>query len=137
MLMKHHLLLLLLAFVLSLPLAAQTTASAADNAAAFIGKWAGTYDGAASGKCEMNILRKADGQYEGSIVVIPVDESRYTIQFKTLIIEGNKLKASYNEPGENTPISLEGTLSGDTLKGTYQTNNGEATGTWTMAHQNK
>ncbi|GAA4460001.1 hypothetical protein GCM10023189_34460 [Nibrella saemangeumensis] len=85
----------------------------------------------------MQITRNADGKYEGTITVIPGEEARYNIKFKTLTLDGNKLKAAYNEPGEGTPISMEGTLTGTTVKGTYDANGGEATGTWTMTQQLK
>ncbi|GAA4397264.1 hypothetical protein GCM10023187_06460 [Nibrella viscosa] len=135
---KHCLLLFLLSFAVVLSAAAQTSLSTTgDNPAAFVGKWAGTYTGASTGKCEMEITRNADGKYDGTITVIPVDESRYNIKFKTLTLEGNKLKATYNEPGEGTPISLEGTLTDTTVKGTYEADGGNATGTWTMTRQPK
>jgi hypothetical protein len=59
----------------------------------------------------------------------------HDVKFKTLTLAKDTLKAGYEVPDDGTPVTLDGTLSGDTIKGTWTA--GESTGTWTVTRQAK
>ncbi|MCY7349465.1 MAG: hypothetical protein LH606_02195, partial [Cytophagaceae bacterium] len=109
---------------------AQNATSPSDSLSAFTGKWVGTFEGASSGQCEM-VLSPADtGKMGGVLTIIPADGNRYPIDFKSVTIQGNQLKLTYNDPSDGDEVSLEGTRESRQLKGTWRAGDGAATGTW-------
>src|SRR5439155_26733801 len=56
----------------------------------FIGTWAGTYDGAGSGKIEMTITKGDGGKLTGKVAVT-TDSGAYTAQLKSLCFDANEM----------------------------------------------
>jgi hypothetical protein len=134
MFLQRLTLLAVLLFVGSLSSQAQTTASSSTD---YIGKWVGTFEGASSGQCELQLARDASGKLTGTVTVIPADGNRYPIDLKTVATEGNTFKAAYNDPGDGDEVTMEATRTADELKGTWSADGGAATGTWQMKRETK
>jgi len=85
----------------------------------FVGTWAGTYDGAGSGKIEMTITKGDGGKLAGKVAAT-TDGGDYTAQFKSLSFDANKMAAKYDFPlDEQAEIVLTATFEATTLKGTW------------------
>lgn len=129
--------LIVLGFIFCFSAYAQSTPSTSDSLTAFTGKWVGTFEGASSGQCEMVLSLADTGKIGGVLTAIPGDGNRYQANFKSVTVQGNQLKAAYDDPGDGDEVSMMATRNGSQLKGTWQAGGGAATGTWTMARQTK
>lgn len=84
-----------------------------------IGTWAGKYTGTSSGSYEMTINRDAEGKLSGSVSPKPDDGDPYTTPFNTIrFADGTVTMTCFDPPG-NVEITVEATLEGSSLKGTY------------------
>jgi hypothetical protein len=63
----------------------------------FVGTWAGTWDGAGTGKIEMALAKDEAGKLSGQVAAT-TDNGDYTAKFKALSIEANKMTAKYDFP---------------------------------------
>ncbi|GAB3490524.1 hypothetical protein GCM10027341_02350 [Spirosoma knui] len=115
---------------------AQTTASTTDSLAAVVGKWTGTFDGASSGKFELVLNKDASNKLGGQIIMLADDGNKYPIDLKTANWRNGKLSASYSDPSGGD-VSFSGTLTDPTLKGSWEANGGQATGTWQLTRAPK
>ena len=84
-----------------------------------IGTWAGKYAGASSGSYEMTINRDAEGKLSGSVSPKPDDGEPYTSPFNSIKFADGKATMTLFDPAGNVEITLEATLEGSSLKGTY------------------
>ena len=126
--------LFLFLFAFAIAARAQTTANAPTD---FTGKWSGTFEGASSGTCALELTRDAAGKLTGTMTVMPDGSSSYPITLKTLSVQGNQFKAAYDEPSNNAEVTMEATRTGDELKGTWQLGGDSASGTWQMKREGK
>lgn len=112
------------------------TRQATPNAdtAKFTGTWSGTFDGGNAGKLVVT-LDAATETPTGTLSATLSEGGGHEVNFKTLTLTKNTLKAGYEVPDDGTYVTLAGTLSGDTIKGTWAA--GEGTGTWTVTRQAK
>jgi len=85
-----------------------------------VGNWAGTYDGAGTGKSTMSIARDAAKKLGGTLQVVPDDGGGYTATFTSIGVDGNAVFMTYDSPVTGGQVQLEGTLDGTTLKGTWK-----------------
>lgn len=116
---------------------AQSNASAPDSSTAFAGKWAGSFEGASSGSCEMALSQDASGKLTGILTIIPGDGNRYPVTFKSVSMQGTTLNAAYDNPSDGDEVTLEGTRTGQVLRGTWKADGGASTGTWQMTREGK
>jgi hypothetical protein len=124
----------LLMFVTSATPAAQGSDSAPSLAQRFGGTWSGAWSGDDSGTFEMTLTPSADGKHMGTLHGTDADGSTFGAEFKALSFEGQKMKASYDEPiGGGAVGTLEGTFDGNTASGTWsyrQASGITTSGTW-------
>ena len=59
--------------------------------------------------------------------------------FKSIVVDGSKVTLAYDSPGDGGAVTLDATLDGTTLKGTWKSVDGSGTvvagGTFTSAKQ--
>jgi hypothetical protein len=97
--------------------AAVAEADASDER--FVGVWAGTWDGAGSGKIEVTVAKDGSGKLTGKVAAT-TEGGDYTAELKTLAFAGNKLTAKYDFPlDDQAEVLLEAAIEGATLKGTW------------------
>ena len=84
-----------------------------------IGTWAGKYTGATSGSYEMTINRDAEGKLSGSVSPKPDDGEPYTTPLNTITFADGKVTMTCFDPPGQVEITVEATLEGSSLKGTY------------------
>ena len=112
-------------FVLALTVAvsglqAQSSSSTADQ---LIGTWSGTYAGDGSGKYTMVLSREA-GKLGGTVDTVADGAGGYKATFKSIVVDGKTAKMAYDEPDNpNLEISLEATVDGASMTGTWKTTN--------------
>ena len=133
--------LLLLAVVCaaSFSLSAQTTNGKASGGEKFSGVWSGTFEGDSSGKFEMTLTPAADGKHTGNLTVTPNDGDSYSVNFKSVVFDGDKVIAKYPAPGDNEVV-MEGTSDGQALSGSWsfrEQDSRTAGGTWKGAKKAK
>jgi len=107
----------------------------ADAPTAYIGKWSGTFEGASSGTCALELTHDATGKFTGTLTVTPDGGSSYPITLKSVSVQGDQFKAAYDEPTNNTEVTMQATRTGDELKGTWQLGGDAANGTWQMKRE--
>jgi hypothetical protein len=84
-----------------------------------IGTWSGKYGGGTTGSYEMTITKAADGKLGGSVSPKPDVGEPYTTPFNSVVFaEGKATLKCFDPPGE-VEITLEATVEGTALKGTY------------------
>jgi hypothetical protein len=110
---------------------AQTTASA--NSQTVTGKWAGSFDGAASGKFELVLNQDSNGKLTGQVIMLTDDGNRYPIDLKTAVWEKEQLSASYADPSDGDEVSFTGKVADSSLKGTWKSDGGQSVGTWQVS----
>jgi hypothetical protein len=111
----------------SLALAASEDASGKSG-----GTWTGTYAGDANGTLVLTLTESAENKLTGSLRVTG-DGGEDTAEFKALTLDAGKLTASFEIPGGGGDVSMEGTVEGDAMAGTWSQRNphgGSASGTW-------
>jgi hypothetical protein len=84
-----------------------------------IGTWAGKYTGTSSGSYEMTINRDAEGKLSGSVSPKPDDGEPYTTPFNTIKFADGKATLTCFDPPGQIEITVEATLEGSSLTGTY------------------
>jgi hypothetical protein len=135
--MRHLMLVFVVALssAIALPSAQGTTASKDP----IVGNWAGTYDGDGAGKFTMSISRDAAKQLGGTLQATSDDGGNFTATFKSIVVDGSKVAMAYDSPGDGAVVTLDATLDGTTLKGTWKSvdssGNVVATGGFTSAKQ--
>lgn len=107
--------------------------STTDSVAVILGRWAGSFDGASSGKLELSI-QQANNQLNGQLTVTITDGERYTTKLKKVTFTRNQFAASYTEPDDGSDITLSGELKGAALTGEWIVNDGQGKGTWQAIH---
>jgi hypothetical protein len=85
----------------------------------WVGAWAGTWTGGSSGSFEMTISKGADGKLGGSITPKPEGGESYTASFKSVALADGKVTMKLANPSDEVEITLEATIDGSALKGTY------------------
>ena len=84
-----------------------------------VGAWAGSWGGGSSGTFEMTITKDADGKLGGSITPKPEGGESYTTSFKSVALADGKVTLKVAIPGDEAEVTVEATLDGSVLKGTY------------------
>jgi hypothetical protein len=84
-----------------------------------VGAWTGSWGGGSSGSFEMTITKDADGKLGGSITPKSEGGKSYTVSFKSVGLAKGKVTLKLVDPSDEAEITLEATLNGPTLKGTY------------------
>jgi len=94
---------------------AQQTASEKN----LVGAWAGTWTGGSNGSFEMTITKDTQGKLGGSVTPKPEGGESYTVSFKSVTLADGKVTMKLSDPSDEAEITLEATLDGSALKGTY------------------
>ncbi|GAB4032483.1 hypothetical protein [Spirosoma jeollabukense] len=114
---------------------AQTSSSKSDTTVA--GKWAGTYSGDASGKFELTLNQAGNKKLTGQVTMIADNGNQQTTDLKTITWQNGQLSATYVDPAENDEVSFTGSYTNSTLKGTWKSDGGQATGTWQLTRSTR
>jgi len=106
------------------------------KADAFLGTWSGSWTGGSDGILELTISKGADGTLGGSITPSPSHGDSFTATFKSVVVEDQKLTATFDSPDGGAEATLTGTLEEGAAKGAYtlkEKSQGSVveTGTWT------
>jgi hypothetical protein len=97
------------------PMAAPQTAGPEQ----YVGMWAGTYDGAATGTLELIIDKGKDGGVTGKVNVVS-EAGNYSADFKSIVFDGTKATAAYDFPLDpSAEVVLTATFDGAAAKGTW------------------
>jgi hypothetical protein len=104
---------------------------------AFLGAWSGTWTGGSDGSFEMTISKGTDGKLAGSITPSPNNGETYSADFQTVVVEDQKLTATFDSPDGAAVVTMTGALEGGAAKGTYgvrekQQGTEVESGTWTV-----
>ena len=84
----------------------------------YVGKWAGTYDGAGSGTMEL-MLDKKDGAIAGKVSA-NTDGGNYAADLKDVKFDGAKMSAKYDFPLDpSAEVVVTATFDGNNAKGTW------------------
>ncbi len=103
----------------------------------YVGTYAGTWDGPATGTFELTLAKGKDGAVGGKVVVTG-EGSDYNAELKAVVFEGNKMTANYEFPPDpSAEIFLATTFDAGTAKGTWSLRpKGQkeeiVSGTWTV-----
>ena len=84
-----------------------------------IGTWTGKYTGASSGAYEFTINRDGEGKLSGSVSPKPDDSEPYTTPLNTITFADGKVTMTCFDPPGQIEITVEATVEGSSLKGTY------------------
>jgi hypothetical protein len=94
-----------------------------------MGKWQGTYQGTATGKCTLAFSKDSKGKPTGQITIQPDGgEESPAMTFDSIQLEGSNLKATFIDP-EGEKVEMDGKLENNQIKGTWRTASNES-GTW-------
>jgi hypothetical protein len=86
---------------------------------AFVGTWAGSWEGGGTGRFDLTIEKGSDGQPAGGVSV-GTDQGDYTAKFKQLSFEGQNMKARYEFPLDSqADVVVTGTFNGGAAEGTW------------------
>ncbi|SOD90291.1 hypothetical protein [Spirosoma fluviale] len=108
---------------------AQTAPATSDSLTTLTGKWVGTFDGPTTGKLELVLSQDSNRKITGKITAINNSGDQYTAELKTVVWQNGKLTITYAYP-EGGDINLSGNYAKSVLKGTWELDGGQATGTW-------
>jgi hypothetical protein len=111
---------------------AQSPAATGDSLTTVVGKWSGTFEGASSGKLELVLNQDSSQKLTGQVTVIAEDGNRYSADLKKVVWQTGKLIATYTDPNGGD-VSFTGNYAKPNLKGTWQSDGGQATGIWQAA----
>lgn len=109
---------------------AQAPTTTGDSLSTIVGKWAGSFEGASSGKFELVLNQGSDRKLGGQVIMLLDDGSRYPIDLKTIVWQKGQLTATYVNPQGSDEVSFTGNLASSALKGTWKSDAGQAAGTW-------
>ena len=85
----------------------------------YVGMWAGTYDGAATGTMEMFLDKGKDGALTGKVNVVS-DGGNYTAEFKSVVLDGSRVTAKYDFPLDpSAEVVMTATFESAAAKGTW------------------
>jgi len=118
--MRNRLTTLMLGFVMSVAAAAAPTAARqAAGPEQYVGIWAGTYDGAATGTLELILDKGKDGGLTGKVNVVS-EGGNYSADFKSIVFDGTKATAAYDFPLDpSAEVVMTATFDGAAAKGTW------------------
>ena len=118
--MRNRLTTLMLGFVMSAAAAAAPTAARqAAGPEQYVGIWAGTYDGAATGTLELILDKGKDGGLTGKVNVVS-EGGNYSADFKSVEIDGPKVTAKYDFPLDpSAEVIMTATFESAAAKGTW------------------
>ncbi len=86
----------------------------------YVGEWVGSYDDGKgnTGKLSFTLSKDEKGQWRGTAKWVNQDGEQ-TADFKSLQIEGGKMKGKIESPDGQVEVVVEGQLQGDKFEGTY------------------
>jgi hypothetical protein len=118
--MRNRLTALMLGLVACVAVAAAPMAARqAANPEQYVGMWAGTYDGAATGTMEMILDKTKDGALSGKVNVV-TEGGNYSADFKSIVFEGSKVTAAYDFPLDpSAEVVMTASFDGAAAKGTW------------------
>ena len=90
-----------------------------DQAKAFVGTWAGAWQGGSDGEVSFTLTADATGKLKGEASPKPAGGDSYTVPFVSIVQAGNKLTMKLSTPGDEAEVTIDGTVEGHTFKGTY------------------
>lgn len=102
----------------------------------YVGTWLGTWEGSGSGTLELTLEKDTAGAITGKLAV--TGEPNYTVTFKSLEFDGNKMAAKYDfPPDESAEVVIGATFEGNTASGTWSarekaSGNEVVAGTWSV-----
>ena len=118
--MRNRLTTLMLGLVMGV--AAAVAPMAARQAAGpeqYVGMWAGTYDGAATGTLEMILDQGKDGGVTGKVNVVS-EAGNDSADFKSIVFDGSKVTAAYDFPLDpSAEVVMTASFDGAAAKGTW------------------
>jgi hypothetical protein len=127
---------LLLVIAFASPAAIANAQDATAPSPSAFGTWSGSWEGmGASGGFELTLEQGANGA-TGRVSV--TGEPTYKATLKTAAVDGKKITAKYDfPPDEQLEVSLDGTMDGDSITGTWvvrgKGDGGElASGSWSV-----
>ncbi len=86
---------------------------------AFVGTWAGSWEGGGTGRFDLTIETGSDGRPTGGVSV-GTDQGDYTAKFKQLSFEGQNMKGRYEFPLDSqADVVVTGTFNGGAAEGTW------------------
>ncbi len=72
----------------------------------------------------MSISRDAAKQLGGTLEATPDEGGDFTATFKSIVVDGSKVTMAYDSPDDGGVVTLDATLDGATLKGTWKSVDG-------------
>ncbi|QJW92305.1 hypothetical protein HNV11_10345 [Spirosoma taeanense] len=112
---------------------AQSTATQTDTLSLIVGKWTGSFDGAASGNFELVLNQDSNRKLSGQVIMIADDGTRHPIDLKTVAWQNGQLNAAYTDPQDGGEVTFSGKYVSPALKGTWKSDGGQSAGTWQVA----
>ena len=118
--MRNRLMALMLGLVACVAIAAAPMAAGqASHPEQYVGMWAGTYDGAATGTMEMILDKGKDGGVTGKVNVVS-EGGNYSADFKSIVFDGTKATAAYDFPLDpSAEVVMTASFDGASAKGTW------------------
>ena len=83
------------------------------------GTWSGTWTGGSTGKFEMIIKKEAGGKLSATLTASPDQGDGYTVNFKLVQPNGDKLTMKFDDPSGEVEGTLQAVVEGSTIKGDY------------------
>jgi hypothetical protein len=100
-------------------LGAVAVAVAQSDIAAFVGAYAGTWEGGGTGRFDLTIEKGSDGKPAGGVSV-GTEQGDYTAKFKEVSFEGQNMKARYEFPLDaQADVAITGKFDGGAAEGTW------------------
>jgi hypothetical protein len=94
-------------------------AVAQSDIAAFVGAYAGTWEGGGTGRFDLTIEKGSDGKPAGGVSV-GTEQGDYTAKFKEVSFEGQNMKARYEFPLDaQADVAITGKFDGGAAEGTW------------------
>jgi hypothetical protein len=94
-------------------------AVAQSDIAAFVGAYAGTWEGGGTGRFDLTIEKGSDGKPAGGVSV-GTEQGDYTAKFKEVSFDGQNMKARYEFPLDaQADVAITGKFDGGAAEGTW------------------
>lgn len=84
-----------------------------------VGTWAGTWTGGSSGKFDMTVTKETGGKLSVNVKSTNEEGNQGSFQSKSVEVTGDKVKIKMEDSNGEVEVTLDATLDGKTLKGSY------------------
>jgi len=85
----------------------------------FVGTWTGTWTGGSSGKFDLTVTKDTTGKLSATVTSTNEQGDGGTFRSKSVEVTGDKVKIKLEDTNGEVEVSLDATLEGKTLKGSY------------------